>query len=811
MNTTSSTPDLRLDTRLCAGVFAIAFATLVFEVSLIRLFSFTIWHHFAYLVISVALLGTGAAGSYLTRYPSLARNDIRTRLSWLALAASVSATAFVVLAAVIPFDPLRAADPSQWMWLTLYYVLAFVPFFLAGLCLALVFSAAPLHMGRLYFWDLLGAGIGSLVPLSLISILGVPGLLSLGAIGFAVAAVLLDGDRRALTSPVRMAIAAAVLLAVVAPASFPPVPSPAKALHFYQKSPDAKVLSSQWHPIARVDAVEYPLASELRANPDSQTTWWYGKELPADRRIVYDGDASPSIIRFDGNIDSLSPIDKLVQQTPYTIAKPNPSVLIIGLGGGFDALVAIRNRARRIVGVDIHPLAIELVRDDFADYAGRIYQRPEVEVHAAEGRAFVSRTRETFDLLQMTSVDSLTARQLGAYLLAENYLFTVEAIHDFLDAVGEDGIFSIIDNSGADAIREAGLIVTALAERGIDDPENHMIVTSRGHRQLGLVNTLVRMKPFTDEEVAKVQAFASGVGNPVLQVPGPGIPDEPISQFVRFSPEERRDFWENHPLSLFPTRDDSPFFHNFHRWRAVLKGPGGHLMQRESRYGQFVLLAILVQTIVFSAVFILAPLRRLREPSSTMRARLSTLLYFTGLGAGFMMLEISFVQRSVLFLGSPAYAISTVLAGLLVSAGVGSYTIERSNSDDVALLRQSTIVLVLLVVLYSFGLPSVFRTFLYAPTPARFAIGLLLTAPIGLVLGRFLPIGIRILGRKAPELVPWAWGINASASVVTTILAVIVAMRFGFLVVGLVSLVFYVCGAIALGTFARRAPDVVRA
>ena len=795
--------------RVCAGLFAISLGTVLLEVNLIRLFSFMVWYHFAYLIISVAMLGFGAAGTFLARYPGIFKRNLDGLLSTLALLASLAVCVSFAVITKIPFSPRELPAPPQFFYLTAYYLSVFVPFFLSGLVVAIVLAGGAASIGRLYFWDLIGAGAGSLSTLAFILWLGVPATTMLSALAFA-AAGLFFCDRPRLPSRVPAAIAIAALC-VVTLGLFPVLPSPSKVLSFYlgeSKTGRIKILSSEWHPVARVDTVEYPAAQELQELPNTSTPLWYGS-LPADRRILYDGDASPSIIRFNGDFEPLKEMDQLLQRTPYLILD-RPNVLIIGLGGGFDVLVALRNRASRIVGVDVNPVTVEIVRDRYADFAGHIYQQPNVEVHAAEGRNFVARTPERFDLVQMTTVDTLVARTLGAYILAENYLFTVDAINDILDHLTPSGIFSVVDGDPAPgrthrhALREAGIIMAALRQHGITDPGAHMMVVSKNRGIVGLVNTLVRLTPFRPGEVVRVRAFAEANGFAIYHVPGSRLPGSDVSELINMMPKEREAFYDQHYLNLRPTTDDSPFFFNFYKWRNLFRHPETDL-GRETAIGQIVLVAILVQALVSSVLFILVPLPRLGRVEGPPGTRVRCLAYFSALGIGFMFLEISFIQRFVLFLGNPAYAVSVVLAGLLVSSGLGSYRIHRSSSPEMTLLRQSTIALVLVTLAYVVLLSPLFHVFLDWHITLRFLISLMVIAPLGVVLGSFLPVGVRIVARIAPELVPWAWGINTCMSVISTVLSVILAMSYGFRTVSLFAIAVYLVGVGALHSLAPEA------
>jgi hypothetical protein len=383
-------------------------------------------------------------------------------------------------------------------------------------------------------------------------------------------------------------------------------------------------------------------------------------------------------------------------------------------------------------------------------------------------------------------------------------------MQEMLDRLAPGGVFSIVDGdpppgkTHPHALRQAGIILAALEERGVEDAARHMMVVSRHAGFVGLVNTLVRLTPFTDEEIARVRNFSEAQGFTVYHpAPAGGAPVDDIGAFLGLSGVERQHFYDTHALRLRPTRDDSPFFFNFHRWRNILHW-SRFTMARETPTGQLVLATMLVQSVLFSALFILAPLPRLRLDHAPRGTAVACLAYFSALGIGFMFLEISFIQRFVLFLGNPAYAVSIVLGGLLIAAGAGSYLIHGNDAPENRLLRRATLLLLVLGPAYTFGLPVLFSMLRDLDEIARFVVGVLLVIPLGLVLGQFLPIGIRIVNRIEPALVPWAWGINTCTSVVSTVLAVILAMDIGFRAVSLAAVALYLGGASLMWRVQRR-------
>jgi hypothetical protein len=424
----------------------------------------------------------------------------------------------------------------------------------------------------------------------------------------------------------------------------------------------------------------------------------------------------------------------------------------------------------------------------------------------AEGRSFLRSRDDRYDLIEINSVDTLSALSTGAYVLSESFLYTADAVGDYLDHLQPMGIFAMVvgdldtpQQPPRHTLRLASVVRRALEERGVKEPWRHvMVVSSPG--SLPLTHTLVRNEPFGPEDVARVAAFAEQEGFRFWH-----RPDRPLrsdtSRILTRPARELEGFYDRHPLNLESTTDDSPFFFNFYKWRTLLKAETyGELgYQRTLATGQIVLVVMLVQSIVFASLLILLPLRRVpRGSGGTPRQRRAFLGYFTALGLGFILLEISFIQRFVLFLGYPTYSLTVVLFSLLVFTGVGSYLTDRIHESFEAALPRRLGLLLLMVGAYLVGLPLLFDALLGAPLSVRVLTAIGLLAPLGLVLGSFFPLGIRILERTNRQLVPWGWAVNGSATVVGTILAVMMGMTWSFSVVTLVAMAVYTVGVLGL-------------
>lgn len=448
---------------------------------------------------------------------------------------------------------------------------------------------------------------------------------------------------------------------------------------------------------------------------------------------------------------------------------------------------------------------------DHADFAGHIYDRPDVTMIAGEGRSTLRHSAVEYDLIQMTGVDTLAALSTGAYVLSESYLYTTEAMQEFLDHLTPDGLLSVVvaDLSGGfgfprHTMRQLSLFLETLEQRGIQDPAQHIavIASAEGVPQ---VSMLLKKSAFTREEVQRLQEFAEQMAFTVLALPGVST-DSIHSTYLRTPREERAAFLSKIPLILTPTTDDNPFFFNFYRWRNLGKSHSEIDVGHTLATGQVILALILVFSIALSVLLILVPLFAFQRQGLRTDGRWGFVLFFLAIGLGFIFIEISFIQKFVLFLGYPTYSLTVVLFSLLTYSGIGSFLtarMKRRPEDRFPLLFAG---LTTVSVLYVFLLPSFFRAFLGSPFALRVLIASVVLAPLGLVMGMFFPSGIQIVRRTNVAFVPWAWGINGCASVVATVLAVILAMSYGFRFITFLALAIYLVGVLGIRASARGLP-----
>jgi hypothetical protein len=560
---------------------------------------------------------------------------------------------------------------------------------------------------------------------------------------------------------------------------------------------------SKWTPLGRVDALGW-------RHPRKLSFWLVATGPgagagPPVGHLMYDGSNGSDIYPFSGGFGAYAFLDRHLLRAPYVV-KPSPEVLVIGVGGGIDLINAVKRGARHVTGVELQPQTVTLLRDRLPEFTGDFYRRPDVTLLVGEGRHFARKTGHSYDLIQITTVDTFAAQATGAYVLAESYLYTVEAVTDFLARLRDDGILSMVvgelrfpDTLPPLATRLALNAYRALEGQGVAHPEQHLVVIGAIRNAAQSEIVLVKRAPFTREEVEALAAFAASNEFVMLHAPAAYAPGPyPLAEILGGDEATRRRLLAASWFSMDPVYDRNPFFYNVGRWTHLASTKDLLFIFPGSFIGRLVLLLMMAQALVLGLVLVLYPLWR--STGSHLRAAGvgAYLAYFLALGVGFMFIEISFVQSFVLFLGSPTHALSVTIFALLLASSLGSLCSARLTRGAARSLRALSLAVGALVLLYSACLAPLFAAFIHLELWARVLIAVAVQLPIGFLLGMFLPLGIVRLARVQPQLVPWAWGVNGLGSVVGSTLAVVLAMSWGFGVVACAAAALYVTGTALL-------------
>jgi len=633
-----------------------------------------------------------------------------------------------------------------------------------------------------------------------------PGAIMVAGAILAVAGVSLARlELRAIT--VAGSVAAVVLAALaVAHTAIPdPIPDERKTMS-PQRRGEKEHLFSAWSSVFRVDVLGHR-----------------GDRLPYT--LHHDGNIGSALHYWDGTQDSLARFIRNFRALPFTVLDPEPKVLIIGAAGGQELQASIGFGASHVTGVELNPVTVSLLSEVFAEFTGNVAHHPRVELVNVEGRSYIERSDEQYDLIWLVAPDSYAARQAassGAFVLSESYLYTVEMIREVLDHLKPNGVLAAQFgelNLHTRPNRTPRFVATArqaLVESGARDYRKHLIVATAPAFVPGST-TLVSREPFTDERLDRFRAYLDEwIEDSEIWFPFYGEPPEQLNpvQNVIIATDEGFDRYNDfYPFDLSPVRDDSPFFWHFTPFRDALFGAiekGDDVVDWEVATGERMLVILLVFASCFAAVFILLPTIRIRDAWRAMPYKLNAGLYFAALGLGFMFIEVSLIQKLTLFLGYPSYSLTVTLFAILISSGVGSLVSDAYSADRNRALFGLMACLALLTLGMQFGHEPVMALFSSAELPVRVAVAIALLVPVGLCLGAFMPIGVRTISALSAherEYVAWGWAVNGFFSVVSSVSATILSMTFGFRWVLFLALLVYAAGVFALS----RIPEERRA
>ena len=785
--------------------FSIALVSAValgYEILLIRLFSIIQWHHFAYMIISLALLGYGASGAFLCvlRERLLARFQAAYIASLLLF--GLSAVACFLIAQQVPFNPEEMLwDPAQPLRLLAVYLLLSLPFFFAANAIGLALSRFRRRVAGIYAADLFGAGLGSVAIVGLLFVV-FPGraLQLLGVLGIGAAALACWELR------VRRAwgllVLGAMLPLLLLPADWRALAiSPYKGLSQMLRIDGARIVEQRSSPLGLLSVVESPRVP-LRHAPGlslKATT-----EPPPQVGVFTDGDGMTVLTRDSGRRERFGYLDQLTSALPYHLGGPK-RVLVLGAGGGAEVLQALYHGAEQVDAVELNPQMADLVKGRYREFTGDLYGRPGVKVHVAEARGFVAATKQRYDLVQLALVDAFGASSAGLHALNESYLYTVEALQEYLRHLEPDGYLAIsrwVKLPPRDSLKLFGMAVQALRNLGVEAPGRRLALI-RGWQTSTLV---IKNGEFSAGELTDLRRFCRERAFDSAYYPG--MAREEANRYNRLRQpyfftaarallgESGDEYRRRYKFNIEPATDDRPYFFHFFKWELLpeiwaLRGRGGFPLLE---WGYLILVATLAQAVLVSLVLILLPLTLLRSRAGNGSfSRRRVFIYFGAIGLAFLFLEIAFIQKFILFLSHPLYAVAVVLSSFLIFAGLGSAWSGRlaAARGDRVVLGLAVGAIVLFGGLFLLLLPVVIPMLASLPDPVKVPVAVLSIAPLAFFMGMPFPTALARLGDESPGLIPWAWGVNGCASVISSVLATLLAIHLGFSLVVLAALALY--------------------
>lgn len=797
------------------GLALVTASILALQVVFTRIFSIMIWHHFTYLVIGVAMLGGGAAGTFLA-VRQWKHEQLSERLGKLTLAYSVCILVNLLTISAIGIDPLRGSEIVRTLFgLAIYFVVLFTTFFFGGLVVSSVFSIWVARAHRLYFADLFGAGVSTLAVVGVVQAIGGPGAIALVAFLTMFAALLFSS---LLTRGWRVAmgvIGAAQLVVLAVIVAFQPIRLPvpqSKELGWAQRQYQAFPEYTRWNPVGRVDVMPEIQIKEPMIVGGISSVYLESDEFknlpPFDLKLVtLDGTSMTGMYRFDGTDQDLQRFNFLrhaIISAPYHLGVPHDATLKIGVGGGLDILLARLYGAKQITAIELNADVVKLLQEPYREYGGRLLDHPGTTITVAEGRSYLIRDTKQYDIIQGIGLDNLVALSGGAYVLSESYLYTTDSFRQIINRLTPQGVFAWtrnVDQPPREMLRITGLAAEALRSMGVTDPAAHIaIVQNESQTQATL---LVTRSPITAAGIAELRAWAQANNFALLHDPQTRL-DTAYTEYL-YAPDPRA-YEAAYPFNIFPVTDDNPFFYNYFKWTNLTIDSATTGKVNRFPIGNLILLTMLIFSVVTAIAFIVLPLWRSKRDGLRAYNAPPLLAYFSALGIGYIFIQIILIQRFTLFIGYPTSAITTTIFSMLIFSAIGSLIGQRFVMS-LAALRVALGLIMLAIGVYILVLPSIFGALLYLPDNWRMALSVFIIAPLAVLMGIPFPTGLSRLGISAPGMVPWAWGMNGIFSVLGSVAVVIVSMASNFTTAMLFGIFFYgVAAAVATGLWqtARR-------
>jgi len=813
------------DFPLYIGIFFFSGSVLLFELSLMRVFSILQWNYLAFMIISIAFLGYGASGTFLSVFSSLLKKakgiKLYKYLFFFSLLFSLGSLFSLFIISKIPFDLYRiTTDRYQLLYLIIYYLAIATPFFFAGLCISLVISKLPKKINKIYFCDLGGASIGCISFLVLANYISLSYLLIIPSLFSFLASFLFSLKLKDKSSIIYIVGIFIFIILFSGAESFYSFPiNPYKSLFTLLRYPNSRIIDSQENSFARLEVVE---SEGVKYAPGLSLN--FSGEIPEQLGLVTDGDGLSAITRleWENNLEALGKIeftDYISSALGFHLVRDidnQGKILIIGPGGGLDILGGIYNGIEEIWGIEMNPDIKILLQNNYSGYSGNIYNREGINILTGEGRSVLKGLDQKFDLIQISLIGSSNTASGGFYSTSENYLYTVEGFMDFWQHLSEGGKLSItrwLKFPPREIVRLCSISLEALSRMGIEKPENHLAVI----RSWATSTLVLSKKEIGEEEIRIIKDFCDKRNFDTVYFPGIKEEDANINHILEqsyyyqeidqlinsFKEDKLKDFYDSYFFNVSAVTDNQPYFFYTLKWQnipKIIKSTAN--WQSLIEWGNLIIFATFLQGIIFSIIFIFLPLILKGLPISKRKIKIPFLLYFASLGLGYMLLEISFIQKFILYLTNPAYSTSIIIFSFLFFSGLGSFYSKKIEKNYIESLKIIILSLCVILLLYQIILPHIFNTTLKYSLLARILITIGLISPLGFLMGMPFPLGIRLVSSieqgKEKGLIPWLWATNSFCSIIASVSAVIIALFFGFRVVASLAALAYLFGFLSI-------------
>lgn len=788
-------------TFLLVNLGLVSTSALAFEINLSRFFSVAHFYHFSFMIVSLALLGYGASGTYWALFPVKEKGNIRQKTGWIAFGQAITILGSYLYANQIPFDSFSIAwDPKQILLLGNQFICLAMPFFFHGLAVSLILADETTKANKTYAANMLGSSMGCLIAFIAIGKLGIEGTVMFCCSISALAAIICFTSKIHLGLSGKQTIqewigtSLSLILIACSLVDFgarllgrgisliPPINiSPYKALSQALQVPGAKVINHKENSYSRIDVVR---GASTRSFPG--LSYRCMQEIPTQDGLLVDGNEISPIINTSIQTDLLA---CLPGAAAYRL-RPKAETLIIEPRGGLEIIAALSLGSIRVRAVESNPLIVEA--------ANEIYSNPKVLVTLDTARSYFNSTDESFNIIAFPLTAPYHPILSGYYSLTEDYIYTIESFSNALARLKPDGILVVtrwMQKPPSEELKIFALVLSAIEESGgVPDAQ---IAAFRGYNT---VTILAKKQPFSEQEWTAIYNFCEEKAFDLVYAQGLSeagsnrynIMPEAIHFRLFYSlanPSSRQIFSMAYPYDVSPPTDDHPFFSHYFKWSQfeTIMENFGKTMQPFGGAGYLAILGLLVLSIILATSIIILPLwfhntgfhQQTSPPANSTKRpvlrQFDLIVYFGMLGLGYLLVEIPLIQQFILFLGHPTYAMTSVLFTILAFSAIGSAISKKFS------LVCAMVVLIIFLLLVPISLPVLFNLTLGFSLPGKLLVSIAVLAPLGFLMGIPFPSGItRLSLQGSGAMTPWAWGINGAASVIASILAALLAISLGF-------------------------------
>ena len=776
-----------LDGSYLLGIFIVSMASLLHEFTLTRILSVSLWYHFAFMIISVALLGIGVSGVALSLFPKIMQKPIDKLLTFLAIIYGASVIITFVISYYIPIDPFSLfTQKIQFVIIPIYYILITIPFFFSGLIISVMLTKFSGEVSKLYFFDLVGAGVSVLAFTVLLPFAGGNGtIVFVAALGFLAAMVfsLRKNNTLFLVSMVLMISVFAFLIKKDDILRIRVTPNKIYA-NYIAERPDLNMYSG-WNTISKIDVMK-----EEEASPDG-----YNVMLA----IIDEGNATTNI----PNVRKMPPLTKPYDASNLAFVGKDSAdkVFIVGSGGGGEVLVSMFHAAKKVTGVEINGLLNKIITDILAGWTGQlINNNPKVEIITDDARSVLKRSKDIYDVIISAHTISASAVSSGSMSMVENFIMTKEAVKDYLKHLDSRGTLYISRPES-----QLPKLITTLKEAG---------------KELGIKNDefnfVVFRRPATDYEVTN--SYLAGViykknGYDLLDMMSMRNEASALNLDIEFDPLTQQENIYSRlvnsknieleiakdPSVLTPATDDKPFFDDNYKFSDVTWSTIKDVFSQDDKailalkskpVAQITLLTMLGQVLFVSILLLIVPAVFIKGERK-FKVDKKFLMFFAFIGIGYISIQIALIQKFTLFLGQPVYTMLTVISSMLIFSGIGAKYSEKFINGSKTKLYSVFLIIAIYTMFIGLVSPLMFEAFVSLSLILRIIITIILLAPLAFFMGMPFPTGISMLKNDDSRMVGISWAVNGFFSVIGTVITMILAMMFGFKIIFFIAGVFY--------------------